>query len=120
MPRSYVDFINDIIDAVEKAQEFVEGMDLAGFLADPKTLFAVANAISIIGEATKYVPPGIRQQYAQIPWQDMAAMRNILVHEYFRITWDTVWRTVEDDFPGLLAELRQIEARFNLHNPQVL
>ena len=109
MPRSFVDLLEDMIDAAQKAQEFVEGMDFVAFSYDLKTSFAVAHAISIIGEAAGKVPPRIRERNAHVPWQDMANMRNILVHEYFRIAWDTVWQTVEDDLPRLLAELLQIE-----------
>ncbi len=90
--------------------ELVEGMDFAGFLDDAKTRFAVAMTVGIIGEAAKNVPQETRGINPQVPWADMAGMRDVLYHRYFTINWADAWRTVQEDIPGLLAQLRRLDA----------
>jgi uncharacterized protein with HEPN domain len=60
-----------------KAQQFVENLSYEQFTEDDKTIFAVVRALEIIGEATKNIPNAIRQEYAEVPWKDMAGMRYI-------------------------------------------
>jgi uncharacterized protein with HEPN domain len=66
-----------------KVEAFIEGMDYRRFAADAKTAFAIARALEIIGEAVKKVPRSVRNQYQDIPWKDMAGMRDVLIHEYW-------------------------------------
>ena len=71
MKKEIGDFIEDIVDAMEKAVNFVEGMSYEGFAQDDKTIFAVIRALEIIGEAVKNVPDEIRKNYPEIPWRGM-------------------------------------------------
>ena len=68
--RSYKDFLQDILDAMNKAQSFVSSMDYETFKNDDKTAYAVIRALEVIGEATKHVPDNLRQKYPGVPWQD--------------------------------------------------
>ena len=61
--RNYADYLQDILDAAAKARQFVAGMDHDQFTCDTKTVYAVVRAIEIIGEATKRIPPEVRDQY---------------------------------------------------------
>ncbi len=92
MTREYGDYIADIIDAMNKAIEFVSNMDYNEFVQDIKTTYAVIRAIEIIGEAVKNIPKEVKANYPEIPWKDIAGMRDILVHEYFGAKLDKVWR----------------------------
>lgn len=69
---------------------------------------AVIRNIEIIGEAAAHVPENIQEQYADIPWYQMKDMRNILIHEYFGIDMDVLWRTVQEDLPALKAKIQKI------------
>lgn len=106
--RVYTDSLRDILAASEQAQQFVAGMDLAAFLSDVKTQFAVIRALEIIGEAARHIPTAIRRRYPQVPWADMRGMRNVLVHEYFGVDAQVLWRTVQEDIPPLSIEIRKI------------
>lgn len=94
--RSYKDYLQDILDAMNKAQSFVSSMDYEAFKDDDKTAYAVIRALEVIGEATKHVPDNVRQKYPGVPWQDMAGMRDVLIHAYFGVDIETVWLTVTE------------------------
>jgi uncharacterized protein with HEPN domain len=75
---------------------------------DRKTLFAVAKALENIGEAVKQVPAQVRRRYPDVPWKDVAGMRDVLVHDYFGIDADIVWKTVKEDLPILKRRIAEI------------
>ncbi len=99
--REFIDYLNDIFSAIEKVELFTQGMDIEEFVGDEKTVFAVVRALEIIGEAAKKVPIQVKDRYPQVPWQDMAGIRDKLIHEYFGIKLEVVWNTVEKDLPEL-------------------
>ena len=87
--------------AIRLAIEFTEGIDFETFCEDKKTIFAVIRAIQIIGEAVKKIPDNIRKQYPQVPWKEIAKMRDKVTHQYFSVKLDVVWDTVKQDLPFL-------------------
>ena len=72
----FLDFVEDILDAMAKAEILVEGMSYDEFEADFRTNFALVRALEIVGEATKRLPASVRAQYPEIPWRGMAGMRD--------------------------------------------
>ena len=101
MKREIGDYIEDIIGAMDKAIEFVTNMSYEEFNQDDKTAYAVERAIEIIGEAARKIPGSVRKNYPEVPWKDMAGMRNKVIHEYFGVKLDIVWRTVKEELPTL-------------------
>ena len=99
MKRAILDYINDILDAMTKAQEFIQGLSYNKFLKDVKTQFAAVRAIEIIGEAAKNIPVSVRKKYPQIPWREISGMRDKIVHEYFGLNQKVIWRTLKEDIP---------------------
>lgn len=83
--------VEDILEGVRRIQEFIAGMDLAAFSADEKTVDAAAAS-------------------PDLPWADMRAMRNVVVHEYFGVTRETLWKTAREDLPGIVDGLRRLLA----------
>lgn len=106
--RSYTDYLADILDAVEKAILFTQGMTFDAFAGDEKTIYAVIRALEIVGEATKRIPQAVRQVYPDVPWREMAGMRDKLIHDYVGVNKVVIWKTVCDDLPALRAMMRQI------------
>jgi len=105
--RTYVDYLRDILDAAERAERFLGEMDLNAFLADDKTNFAVVRALEIIGEATKNVPEEIRGRYPQVPWRDMAGMRDKLIHAYFGVNLSRAFEVVRREIPKMKPHVRR-------------
>jgi uncharacterized protein with HEPN domain len=99
--RVVKDHVNDIIDSMNKAMKFIEGMSYEQFTRDDKTVFAVVRALEIIGEAVKKIPEEIRVKYPEIPWKGMAGMRNKVIHEYFGVNLKYVWEIVGKRIPEL-------------------
>lgn len=106
--RNHRLYLKDIFEAMNAAQTFIEGMDFDAFATDDKTASAVVRKLEIIGEATKNVPEDIRQQYPQVPWRNMAGMRDRIIHRYFAVNYTIVWDTVKDHLPPLQSIIGQI------------
>ena len=76
-------------------------MQFEAFAKDDKTSFAVIRALEIIGEAARKIPKSFRSRYQAVPWQDMAGMRDKLIHDYFGVDLRVVWKTLQIDLPPL-------------------
>ncbi|MEK9150110.1 MAG: DUF86 domain-containing protein [Candidatus Desantisbacteria bacterium] len=99
MKREIGDYIKDIIESMEKAQNFVAGIYYEEFIEDEKTIFAVVRALEIIGEAVKNIPKDVRGNYPEIPWKAIAGMRDKISHEYFGVNLKLVWETIKKRIP---------------------
>ncbi len=109
-PRTSIDYRADILDAVDKVAQFVQGMTVDAFAGDDKTLFAVIRALEVIDEATKRIPQSVRDTYPTVPWREMAGMRDKLIHDYVSVNTLVVWKTAVEDVPPVAAELQRILA----------
>ena len=94
MKRDYNFYIKDILQSIIQIEEFVEGMDYEEFLHDEKTTSAVIRKLEIIGEAAKHIPPRVKQAHPKLPWNEMARMRDKLIHGYFGVDHEIVWKVV--------------------------
>jgi uncharacterized protein with HEPN domain len=100
-----------MLDNANRAMRFAAGVDYESFSKDERTIYAVIRAIEIIGEATRNIPENIRKKYPNIPWQDVSDMRNKLVHRYFGIDLEIIWKTIHEDLPYLMNSLEEIIRR---------
>lgn len=112
MKPDFLIYLEDILDAMEKAETAVTGLTYEQFEADWRTHFAVTRALEIVGEATKRLPETVRQQYPRIPWKKMAGMRDRIIHSYDNVDLEIVWRVIEKDIPQVKPQLQQILADY--------
>jgi len=108
MKRDYSLYIKDILDCIERVEEFIGDMNYDEFLADDKTSSAVVRKLEIIGEATKNIPKSITQKYEEIPWKEMARMRDKIIHFYFGVDYKIVWNVIKERLPEIKPTILQI------------
>ena len=108
MPRDYRVFLDDILEAARKVLAYTAGLSQVQFFSDRKTVEAVVWNPQIIGEAAKNVPEEIRSRYPDVPWRDMAGLRDIIVHQYFGIKLDVIWKVIQNDLPSVEYQVRDI------------
>ena len=102
-------YLADIRDAIDKILRFTSAGREA-FLSDERTQDAVLRNIEIIGEAVKGVGEETRVAHAEVPWKEMAGMRNRVIHDYFRVDIDVVWDIVSQDLPPLREKIASLLA----------
>ena len=100
--------VRDILEAIAAVQGYTAGMDLDRFAADRKTVDAVLRNLIVIGEAATHLPESVGEHHPQLPWADMRALRNFVVHEYFGVSDAIIWDTIQRNLPPLVEPLRHI------------
>ncbi len=108
MPREVRERLADILESIQTCQVFIQGMGFAEFVADEKTRAAVTYELIVLGEAVRALPAGFKQSHPDLPWDKMQAVRNIAVHEYFRIDPGVLWHIVTQNLPPLQGALQKL------------
>lgn len=96
MPRDYKLYISDILEALERIQEYTKNMTYKDFKHSNITIDAVVRNLEVIGEAARKIPSEIKSKSPEIEWRKIVALRNILTHEYFGINTKIVWDVVQN------------------------
>ena len=104
-------YLLDMLLSARDALEFISGLTYAEFEASQLRQNAVVKSVEIVGEAANRVSSGRKEALSHIPWAEIVGMRNRLVHAYFEIDIDLVWKTVQEDLPVLIAELERVVPR---------
>jgi len=108
MSEKFFIYLNDIRKAINSIEKFIEKMNFDQFKNDDKTSSAVIRKFEIIGEATKNIPEAVREQYSQVPWKDIAGMRDKLIHSYSEVDLKLVWMTIQQRLPELKSTVEKI------------
>ena len=101
----------DVLESARLAVSYVQDSSIDDFLANTQLQDAVIRRIEIIGEAARHISEQTRALLPNLPWVDMAGMRNFLIHQYGEVDAHVVWDTVKIDLPPLIAELESIADR---------
>ena len=106
--RDYKLYLYDIQEAIDKVESFTERMTSEQFAKDVKTIDAVTRNLQVIGEAAGHIPRRIKEKHRNIDWRGMVGMRNILVHEYFGVRLEIIWKTIRERLPELGKQIEGI------------
>jgi uncharacterized protein with HEPN domain len=101
MTDGYV-YLRHITDALSRIEQYTPN-DEQVFLKDTECQDAVMRNLAVIGEAVKKLPSAIRVQRPEVPWKDIARMRDVLIHDYVSVDIHLVWGTIHRDLPILRA-----------------
>jgi uncharacterized protein with HEPN domain len=101
-------YLRDIVEAVDFVAQFMSGLDRAAFQRSELVRSAVVHKLSIVGEAAAHVPEEVRSRHPEVPWPQIVAFRNIMVHAYFGIDWDEVWRAATRECPALKTQIESV------------
>ena len=108
MPRDYKQQLDDIIQAITFIREYVKDMDYGAFEADTKTQHAVIHNLEVIGEAARSMPDEVKDNAAEIEWEKIIALRNILIHEYFGVNLKIIWDVIQNKLDALESACRKL------------
>jgi uncharacterized protein with HEPN domain len=98
--------VQHMIDAAEAVERFIAGRQRNDLDTDRMLLFALVRAVEIVGEAAGKASAETRAAAADVPWNAIVSMSNRLIHRYFDIDTEIMWKTVTSELPPLLAQLR--------------
>lgn len=101
-------YLDDILDSGNAIMGYIKSMSFDDFCNDRKTYSAVVREFEIIGEAVGNLPDGIKQRRSEVEWQDIKDFRNLLIHEYFGVDLEIVWKVIQDDLPVLINAVNEI------------
>ena len=122
MPLSFMrheeSFLKDILTACHKIEAIVAATDEATFLSDEVMPAAVLHHLTVIGEAISRLSRELRERHPEIPWRQIIAVRNRIVHAYFDLDWQILWITANEDVPELQSQILKIlQTEFSQSQP---
>ncbi|GAB6072848.1 DUF86 domain-containing protein [Venenivibrio stagnispumantis] len=108
MKKYYQDYINDILEECTYLINRSKNLSFSEFEKNEDLRRAFIRSLEIIGEAVKKLPEEIKEKNKNIPWKEIAGMRDKLIHDYFGVDYEIIWLTVNEDIPFLKKELEKI------------
>ena len=101
-------FIRHIFDNIKDIEKFSRGLNEEDFKKDVLIQKAIIRSIEVIGEAAKNIPPSFKDKYPNISWKDMIGTRDKLIHHYFGVDLNAVWKVVKEDIPELKIQIKEL------------
>ena len=110
MSRDEALYLEDLLVSAKKVLRYTERMDRESFAGDERTYDAVVRNLEVMGEAAKHVSEATRTKYTNIPWRNIAGLRDVVAHAYFGLDDDLLWDIIANHVPSVVAELERIRA----------
>jgi uncharacterized protein with HEPN domain len=98
----------DMLKAARKVVEYATGLDELSFIDSSRDQNAILRQLTIVGEAAKRVSDEFRKSHPEVPWRRVAGFRDVVVHDYFKVDLEEVWRIVQGDVPALIAVIEPL------------
>ena len=101
-------YLQDILESIQKIEEYTHGFSFEQFENNTESQDAVIRRLEIIGEAVKNLQLEVKAAYPDIPWKQIAGMRDILIHEYTSVSLERVWKVITDNLQPLKTTIMEI------------
>jgi len=108
-------YLDDILESIKKIKKYVEGLSEEEFYDKDQVQDSVLRRLEIIGEAVSNLPKEFKEEHSGVPWREISGMRNVLIHEYFGVNMERVWKVVEEDLPELERRVEEIKKSSNFN-----
>ncbi len=108
LPKDPKAFIYHILESIEKIENYTKGLTYERFEKNSMVKDAVLRNLEIIGEASKNIPEEIRYRYSDIPWSEMARLRDRIIHKYFSVDYEIIWDIINNELPVLKRKLKLV------------
>lgn len=109
MKRDIKVYIEDILESISRIEEYVKDLDEAEFYGNSEKQDAVLRRLEIIGEAVKNIPQDVRDKYPEIPWKQIAGMRDVVIHEYFGVNLGRIWKVIQADMKDIKNNINKVK-----------
>ena len=110
MKRDVRTYLDDIIESINLLVLYTKNKTQHDYENDDLLHDAMLRRLEIIGEAVRHIPNEFRTKYPDINWKEIAGMRDVLIHEYFGVNAERVWKTIQEDIPKLESQMKQVLA----------
>ncbi|MBU3942180.1 MAG: DUF86 domain-containing protein [Nanoarchaeota archaeon] len=111
MKRDFKVYINDVLESIEKIEDYIKGVSESEFKKNLQLQDAILRRLEVIGEAVKNIPQSFRNKYPKIPWKEIAGMRDVLIHGYFGVNIERIWKVAKEDILHLKNNLLKINIK---------
>ena len=108
MKKDWRIFLDDIQKSIDKLEKYTSKITFDDFCKNEMLVDAVIRNLEIIGEASKFVPDEIKEKHSDIPWRAIVGLRNVLIHEYFGLDLENIWKIIVEDIPSLKNKIKRI------------
>jgi uncharacterized protein with HEPN domain len=100
--------LSDMLDAIDRVLQYIEGLSFDAFSNDQKTIDAVVRNLEIVGEAANRLPDDFKEKHPEVEWHKVVGLRNRIIHDYFGIDLKIIWQIIHADLPKLRNTISRI------------
>jgi len=111
-------YLQDILKCIQSIEDFTKGLSFSDFESNDQVASAVVWKLEVMGEAVKHLPASYRQQHRDVPWAEMAKMRDKMIHFYFGIDFEIIWNVTKKKLPGVKKEIKNLLAQYIKNKPE--